>query len=63
MSFLNTLFQTSLEFVKYTLNPWCVRWEKAMNQQLLLGVDQQKVAVLRCASQVRQSKTGRRCML
>ena len=28
--------------MKYTLNPWCVRWEQAMNQQLLSPDDQQK---------------------
>lgn len=27
--------QQSLEFVKYTLDPWLVRWEQAMNRRLL----------------------------
>lgn len=34
-STFSNIEQQSLEFVKYTLNPWCVRWEQAINQQLL----------------------------
>lgn len=41
-STFSNIEQQSLEFVKYTLNPWCVRWEQAMNQQLLSTDDQQK---------------------
>ena len=41
-STFSNIEQQSLEFVKYTLNPWCVRWEQAMNQQLLSPDDQQK---------------------
>jgi HK97 family phage portal protein len=37
-STFSNIEQQSLEFVKYTLNPWCVRWEQAMNQQLVLAV-------------------------
>lgn len=41
-STFSNIEQQSLEFVKYTLNPWCVRWEQAMNQQLLSAEDQKK---------------------
>ncbi|HBA06839.1 phage portal protein [Roseburia faecis] len=27
--------QQSLEFVKYTLEPWIVRWEQSINRALL----------------------------
>lgn len=39
-STFSNIEQQSLEFVKYTLNPWCVRWEQAMNQQLLTQEEQ-----------------------
>ena len=39
-STFSNIEQQSLEFVKYTLNPWCVRWEQAMNQQLLSKEEQ-----------------------
>ena len=39
-SSFSNIEQQSLEFVKYTLNPWCVRWEQAMNQQLLSKEEQ-----------------------
>lgn len=39
-STFSNIEQQSLEFVKYTLNPWCVRWEQAMNQQLLSPEEQ-----------------------
>lgn len=32
----------SLEFVKYTLNPWVVRWEQSLNRALLLPNEKQK---------------------
>lgn len=35
-SSFNNIEQQSLEFVKYTLNPWVVRWEQALGQSLLL---------------------------
>lgn len=41
-STFSNIEQQSLEFVKYTSNPWCVRWEQAMNQQPLSPDDQQK---------------------
>jgi len=35
-SSFNNIEQQSIEFVKYTLNPWVVRWEQALQQSLLL---------------------------
>ena len=35
-SSFSNIEQQSLEFVKYTLNPWVVRWEQAIQQSLIL---------------------------
>ena len=35
-SSFSNIEQQSLEFVKYTLDPWVVRWEQAMNRSLLM---------------------------
>ena len=35
-SSFNNIEQQSLEFVKYTLNPWVIRWEQALKQALVL---------------------------
>jgi HK97 family phage portal protein len=35
-SSFSNIEQQSLEFVKYTLDPWVIRWEQAMNKSLLL---------------------------
>jgi len=35
-SSFNNIEQQSLEFVKYTLDPWVVRWEQALHNALLL---------------------------
>ncbi|TQI67369.1 phage portal protein [Clostridium sp. KNHs216] len=42
-SSFSNIEQQSLEFVKYTLDPWVIRWEQAMNKSLLL--DSEKCAV------------------
>lgn len=42
-STFSNIEQQSLEFVKYTLNPWCVRWEQTMNQQLVLPSERSQV--------------------
>lgn len=34
-SSFSNIEQQSLEFVKYTLDPWCVRWEQSMSRVLL----------------------------
>ena len=34
-STFSNIEQQSLEFVKYTLEPWLVRWEQALNRSLL----------------------------
>ena len=44
-SSFSNIEQQSLEFVKYTLNPWCVRWEQAMNQQLLMLKERSKIFI------------------
>lgn len=36
-SSFSNIEQQSMEFVKYTLDPWVVRWEQAMHQSLLLS--------------------------
>ena len=41
-SSFSNIEQQSLEFVKYTLEPWIVRWEQALNRALLL--DSEKAA-------------------
>jgi HK97 family phage portal protein len=35
-SSFSNIEQQSLEFVKYTLDPWVTRWEQAVNRSLLL---------------------------
>ena len=42
-SSFSNIEQQSLEFVKYTLDPWVVRWEQAMNRSLLM--DSEKMTV------------------
>ena len=40
-STFSNIEQQSLEFVKYTLQPWVVRWEQAMTKALLLPAEKQ----------------------
>lgn len=42
-SSFSNIEQQSLEFVKYTLDPWVVRWEQAMNKSLLLESEKRDV--------------------
>ena len=42
-SSFSNIEQQSLEFVKYTLDPWVVRWEQAMNKSLLLESEKRNV--------------------
>lgn len=44
-SSFNNIEQQSLEFVKYTLNPWVHRWEQALRQSLLLPSEKPTYAV------------------
>ena len=37
--------QQSLEFVKYTLNPWVVRWEQSLQKALFLPQEQRRYFV------------------
>lgn len=41
-SSFSNIEQQSLEFVKYTLDPWVVRWEQSMQKALLSFKDKQK---------------------
>ncbi|MCL1878005.1 MAG: phage portal protein [Defluviitaleaceae bacterium] len=41
-SSFNNIECQSMEFVKYSLNPWVIRWEQAMQQSLLLPSEKQK---------------------
>lgn len=42
-SSFSNIEQQSLEFVKYTLDPWVIRWEQAMNKSLLLESEKRDV--------------------
>ena len=42
-SSFSNIEQQSLEFVKYTLDPWVIRWEQAMNKALLLDSEKSTV--------------------
>jgi len=44
-SSFSNIEQQSLEFVKYTLDPWVVRWEQTMNQSLLLPSEKASVYI------------------
>ena len=41
-SSFNNIEQQSLEFVKYTLNPWVVRWEQSLQKSLLTDKEQKE---------------------
>ena len=41
-SSFSNIEQQSLEFVKYTLNPWVIRWEQAMHKALLQPSEKQQ---------------------
>lgn len=42
-SSFSNIEQQSLEFVKYTLDPWVIRWEQAMNKALLLEGEKREI--------------------
>nr|WP_100064993.1 phage portal protein [Miniphocaeibacter massiliensis] len=44
-SSFSNIEQQSLEFVKYTLDPWVIRWEQAMQQSLLLPKEKEKLFI------------------
>ena len=44
-SSFSNIEQQSLEFVKYTLDPWVVRWEQAFMQSLLLPSEKATVSI------------------
>lgn len=41
-SSFSNIEQQSLEFVKYTLDPWVIRWEQAIHQSLLLPSEKKR---------------------
>ncbi|WP_277407356.1 phage portal protein [Lacrimispora xylanisolvens] len=41
-SSFSNIEQQSLEFVKYTLNPWVIRWEQSLQKALLLPEEKKK---------------------
>ena len=38
--------QMSLDFVKYTLNPWIIRWEQSLKQSLVLPSEKSKISIM-----------------
>ena len=44
-SSFSNIEQQSLEFVKYTLNPWVSRWEQSMQQSLLLPSERHQLTI------------------
>ena len=44
-SSFSNIEQQSLEFVKYTLDPWVVRWEQSLMQSLLLPKEKGNVFI------------------
>ena len=44
-SSFSNIEQQSLEFVKYTLDPWVVRWEQSLQQSLLLPSEKSTISI------------------
>ena len=44
-SSFNNIEQQSMEFVKYTLDPWVIRWEQALQKALLLPGEKGKIII------------------
>jgi len=44
-SSFSNIEQQSLEFVKYTLDPWIVRWEQSLQQALLLPAEKRRLSI------------------
>ncbi len=44
-SSFSNIEQLSLEFVKYTLDPWVIRWEQALQQSLILPSEKADVFI------------------
>jgi HK97 family phage portal protein len=44
-SSFSNIEQQSLEFVKYTLDPWVIRWEQSMQQSLVLPSEKGRTAI------------------
>jgi HK97 family phage portal protein len=44
-SSFSNIEQQSLEFVKYTLDPWVVRWEQSLQQSLLLPSEKASIFI------------------
>lgn len=44
-SSFSNIEQQSLEFVKYTVEPWVIRWEQEMHRSLLLPSERRKISI------------------
>ena len=44
-SSFSNIEQQSLEFVKYTLDPWVIRWEQSLQQSLILPAEKGKLFI------------------
>jgi HK97 family phage portal protein len=44
-SSFSNIEQQSLEFVKYTLDPWVIRWEQSMQQSLVLPGEKSRTVI------------------
>ena len=44
-SSFNNIEQQSLEYVKYTLDPWVIRWEQSLQQALILPSEKSSVFI------------------
>ena len=51
-SSFSNIEQQSLEFVKYTLEPWIVRWEQSINRALLSEIEKASYSCNHCFSQI-----------
>lgn len=47
-SSFSNIEQQSLEFVKYTLDPWVIRWEQSLQRSLLLPGEKGKYFIVEC---------------
>ena len=65
-SSFSNIEQQSLEFVKYTLDPWVVRWEQAL-YRTLLSEEEKKVSLVFHAApkeaEAKAEKYGRRALV
>ena len=56
-SSFNNIEQQSLEFIKYTLNPWVVRWEQSLQKALLTDKEREEYFIRFVAAFVPDGRT------